>query len=168
MLMILPPPCATMCGRAWRQVRYILLTLMSISRSQAFSPISSGPPGSTMPTLLCSTSIRPYLVRQASTISTTSTLDETSVLCTVHSPPSSPMMPAVFSTASGLMSTAKTLAPSRAKLTAVALPFPQPGPIEPAPVTIATLSSKRLAIFPSPKRQRTAARRATVRCGHIS
>src|ERR1700719_4562601 len=38
-------------------------------------------------------------------------------------------------------STAKTLAPSRAKITAVARPLPQPGPMQPAPTTIATLPS---------------------------
>src|ERR1043165_4563540 len=40
---------------------------------------------------------------------------------------------------SGSRSTAKTLAPSAAKRTARARPLPQPGPTEPAPVTIATL-----------------------------
>src|SRR5438045_8196455 len=36
-------------------------------------------------------------------------------------------------------STAKTFAPSSAKRAAMARPLPQPGPTEPAPVTIATL-----------------------------
>src|SRR5579872_1537971 len=40
-------------------------------------------------------------------------------------------------------STAKTLAPSRANSTAVALPLLQPSAIEPAPATIATFSLKR-------------------------
>ena len=39
-----------------------------------------------------------------------------------------------------MRSTHITLAPSRAKVTAVHLPLPQPGPLEPAPTTIATLS----------------------------
>ena len=39
--------------------------------------------------------------------------------------------------AAALRSTQNTCAPSRAKVTAVALPLPQPGPIEPAPTTIA-------------------------------
>src|SRR5258708_21035127 len=43
------------------------------------------------------------------------------------------------------MSTQNTLAPSRPMATAVALPLPQPGPIEPAPTIIATLSFRRLA-----------------------
>ncbi len=46
-----------------------------------------------------------------------------------------------------LMSTVNTCAPSRAKSTAVALPLPHPGPEEPAPVTMATLSFKRSPIF---------------------
>src|SRR5690348_1317871 len=53
------------------------------------------------------------------------------------------MMPTVSSAAAELRSTQKTCAPSRAKVTAVALPLPQPGPIEPAPTTIATLPLRR-------------------------
>src|SRR5206468_11299426 len=53
------------------------------------------------------------------------------------------MMPAVSSAAAGLRSTQNTCAPSRAKQTAVALPFPHPGPIEPAPTTIAVLPLSR-------------------------
>src|SRR6185503_6460440 len=41
--------------------------------------------------------------------------------------------------ACSLRSTANTLAPSSTKRTVVARPLPQPGPTEPAPVTIATL-----------------------------
>src|SRR5438045_8044214 len=43
-------------------------------------------------------------------------------------------------------STAKTFAPSSTKRTVVARPLPQPGPMQPAPVTIATLSLSRKAI----------------------
>src|SRR5262245_903763 len=53
------------------------------------------------------------------------------------------MMPTVSSAAAGLRSTQNTCAPSRAKVTAVALPLPQPGPMEPAPTTIATLPLSR-------------------------
>src|SRR5688500_13909828 len=62
------------------------------------------------------------------------------------SPPSPLMMPAVSSAAAGLTSAQRTFAPSRAKQTAVALPLPQPGPLEPAPSTIATLSLRRSAM----------------------
>jgi len=39
------------------------------------------------------------------------------------------------------------LAPSRAKVTAVALPLPQPGPTDPAPVISETLFSNRIFSF---------------------
>src|SRR5437763_11676667 len=55
----------------------------------------------------------------------------------------------VSSAAAALRSTQNTCAPSRAKVTAVALPLPQPGPIEPAPTTIATLPlSRSIEILP--------------------
>src|SRR6266700_5040301 len=46
-----------------------------------------------------------------------------------------------------LRSTQNTCAPWRAKVTAVALPLPQPGPIEPAPTTIAVLPLSRCIAF---------------------
>src|SRR3984893_6906932 len=53
----------------------------------------------------------------------------------------------VSSAAAALRSTQNTCAPSRAKVTAVALPLPQPGPIEPAPTTIAVLPLSRSIAF---------------------
>jgi hypothetical protein len=53
----------------------------------------------------------------------------------------------VSSAAAVLRSTQNTCAPSRANVTAVALPLPQPGPIEPAPTTIAVLSLSRCIDF---------------------
>src|SRR5918998_5794599 len=53
------------------------------------------------------------------------------------------MIVAVSSAASAIRSTATTAAPSRAYVTAAALPLPQPGPDEPAPNTNATLPSTR-------------------------
>src|SRR5260370_15715570 len=70
----------------------------------------------------------------------------TSARWVTAAPPSAWMMPAVSSAAAGLISTQSTLAPSRAKVTAVALPLPQPGPIDPAPTTIATLPLSRSGI----------------------
>src|SRR5215475_10125105 len=93
-----------------------------------------------MPTLLSSASTRPHLARQASTIALTSALFEASHSKAAASPPSLAMRPTVSSAAARLRSTQNTLAPSRAKVTAVHLPLPQPGPLEPAPTTIATLS----------------------------
>ena len=60
------------------------------------------------------------------------------------------MMPRVSSAAAWLMSTRNTAAPWRASNVAVALPLPQPGPTEPAPVTIATFPAMlSIGAFPS-------------------
>src|SRR5260370_8451613 len=53
----------------------------------------------------------------------------------------------VSSAAAALRSTQNTCALSRANVTAVALPLPQPGPIEPAPTTIAVLPLSRAIDF---------------------
>src|SRR3954469_23582709 len=53
------------------------------------------------------------------------------------------MISTVSCAALPLRSTQNTCAPSRANVTAVALPLPQPGPIEPAPTTIAALPLSR-------------------------
>jgi hypothetical protein len=58
-------------------------------------------------------------------------------------PPSEAMILAVSSAAAPLRSTQNTCAPSRANVTAVALPLPQPGPIEPAPTTSAVFPLSR-------------------------
>src|SRR5258708_25996262 len=57
------------------------------------------------------------------------------------------MMFAVSSAAAALRSMQNTCALSRANVTAVALPLPQPGPIEPAPTTIAVLPLSRAIDF---------------------
>src|SRR2546428_10119284 len=57
------------------------------------------------------------------------------------------MISTVSFAAAALRSTQNTCAPSRAKVTAVALPLPQPGPIDPAPTTIAVLPLSRCIDF---------------------
>src|SRR5262249_27494645 len=59
------------------------------------------------------------------------------------SPPTAFTRSMVSFTLSRLRSTAKIFAPSSAKRTAVARPLPQPGPTQPAPVTIAIRSCRR-------------------------
>ncbi|MNT50288.1 hypothetical protein D3C72_1872020 [compost metagenome] len=59
----------------------------------------------------------------------------------VMSPPASRARASVSAMASALLSTANTFAPSCAKRTATARPLPQPGPTQPAPVTMATFPS---------------------------
>src|ERR1700753_1728993 len=80
---------------------------------------------------------------QAATIPSTSADFETSAVNAVALPPSPAMIFPVSPAAAALRSTQNTCAPSRAKVTAVALPLPQPGPIEPAPTTIAVLPLSR-------------------------
>src|SRR6202051_3470569 len=71
----------------------------------------------------------------------------TSAVNATAGPPSDRMMAAVSAAAAPLRSTQNTCAPSRAKVTAVALPLPQPGPIEPAPTTTAVLPLSRCIDF---------------------
>src|SRR5215471_4700898 len=143
MLTIAPLPCRSICGSTCLQVRNMLFRLTSLTRSQLSSVVSTGPPTSTMPTLLCNTSIRPNALKQASTIAATSSASDTLPATASQVPPSLSMIRLVSAAASRLMSAANTFAPSRAKSTAVALPLPQPGPLEPAPETKATLSLSR-------------------------
>ena len=78
-----------------------------------------------------------------STTAAMSSAREASAVKAVALPPSDAMMPAVSSAAAAFRSTQNTCAPWRAKVTAVALPLPQPGPIEPAPTTIAVFPLRR-------------------------
>src|SRR5215470_2843999 len=84
---------------------------------------------------------------QAATIASTSLARETSAVKAAALPPSDLMILTVSSAAAPLRSTQNTCAPSRAKVTAVALPLPQPGPIDPAPTTIAVLPLSRFIAF---------------------
>src|ERR1700751_3446722 len=57
------------------------------------------------------------------------------------------MIPTVSSALARLRSTHRTLAPSRAKVSAVARPLPMPSPgLCPAPTTMATLSFRRMSV----------------------
>jgi hypothetical protein len=52
MLTIAPFPCRIMCGSACLQVKNMLFRLTSLTLSQLSSLVSTGPPTSTIPTLL--------------------------------------------------------------------------------------------------------------------
>src|SRR5258708_24784674 len=80
-------------------------------------------------------------------MASTSPARETSAVNALALPPSDVMIFTVSSAAAALRSTQNTCAPSRANVTAVALPLPQPGPIEPAPTTIAVLPLSRSIDF---------------------
>ena len=125
----------------------MLLRLTALTRSQLSSVVSTAPPTSKMPTLLYSTSTRPKVSMQCPTIAFTSASSETSARNVTQVPPSPAMIRRVSSAAPGSISTARTLARSRANRTAAALPVPHPGPAVPAPVTIATLSFRRFSMI---------------------
>src|SRR3984893_10465995 len=86
-------------------------------------------------------SIRPWAARQASIMAATALPSVASHRWVVLSPSASCARSTVSRIDSASRATAKTLAPSRAKIPAVARPLPQPGPMQPAPTTIATLPS---------------------------
>jgi hypothetical protein len=120
-----------------------LFRLMSKTGSQSSAEMSQTPPSSAIPTLLFRMSMRPWRSRVASATRLISASLATSAAIACALPPSCSISAVVSPAASPLRSTQTTFTPSRAKVTAVALPLPQPGPIEPAPITIATLSRKR-------------------------
>src|SRR5919106_449367 len=130
----------------------MLFWLTSVTRSQSASWVATMPPVRAIPTLLTRTSIRPNAAMHASTMALTLSALATSAAWVAHTPPSPSMISLVSFAASGSRSIPNTLAPSRANSTAVALPLPQPGPIEPAPVISATLSLRHSPI-PLPPRQ---------------
>src|SRR6266849_6561427 len=140
-LTMAPPFCRTMTGRTYLQARNTVLRLESSWRCQASSGNSTGPPAAEPPTLLTRTSIRSWAFTQASTMAETALLSVALHRWDVISPPASRTRSMVSRIESASRSTAKTLAPSRAKITAMARPLPQPGPTQPAPTTIATLPS---------------------------
>src|ERR1700681_4134124 len=94
--------------------------------------------------------MRPCVLRHAATMASTSAARDTSAVNAVALPPSDAMISTVSCAALPLRSTQNTCAPWRAKVTAVALPLPHPGPIEPAPTTIAVLPLRRFIGLLSP------------------
>src|SRR5258706_3622322 len=136
MLMMAPEPWRSITGSACLQPRKTLFRLKSTCESQVSSDISTGPPAAEPPTLLTRMSILPKCSTHASTIAATALPSVTSQRWVWISPF---VFSFVSSSGSFLISTAKILAPSSAKRAAMARPLPQPGPTEPAPVTIATL-----------------------------
>ena len=143
MLMMDPPPTSIMRGMANLLHMTMVFTFTAMMWSQSSSDTSTTVPRREMPTLLSRMSSRPYRSMQASTIRSQSAARVTSA-CTVDAtPPSAWIISIVSAARSSVMSTSRTFAPSRANSVAVARPLPTPGPLEPAPVTIATFPSSR-------------------------
>src|SRR5262249_3707772 len=89
--------------------------------------------------------MRPKRARAASAIALSVCSFATSASSATHAPPACPAMATVSSAEARLLSTAITLAPSCTKRMTVARPLPMPSPGDwPAPITIATLSLRRM------------------------
>src|SRR6266702_4636092 len=143
---IAPAPRAAITGTAYLDARNAVRRLTSKARSQASSVVSTTVPSAASPMLVTRMSTVPNASTAARTIASHEAARVRSPPNTAALPPSSSIICRVCSARSGYRSTSRTLAPSRASTTAVALPVPIPGPgVEPAPVTIATLPSTRPA-----------------------
>src|SRR6202035_4268757 len=91
-------------------------------------------------------SMRPHRLCASSTIALMSRSLVTSASNAIALPPSASIIPAVSCAEDRLRSTQSTVAPSRAKVSAVARPLPMPSPgLWPAPTTMAILSFKRIS-----------------------
>src|ERR1700761_7939561 len=149
-LMMAPLFCWRMIGITCLAARMQLFRLIATQRSNASSVIessSASPPARLTPTLLCSTSMRPQRFMASSTIALMSTSLVTSALQAAAVPCFSSIRSTVSCAEARSRSTQSTLAPSRAKVSAVARPLPMPSPGDcPAPTTMAILSFKRISV----------------------
>jgi hypothetical protein len=137
--MMEPRPRSTIGLAAAWVARSMDLRSTAMTRSHSSSVTSKSDLRDSMPTLLWRMSTAPQRSSTLLTIASHSALRVTSAAKTTASPPSTAIALAVSSAFSGLASTQRTRAPSRAKRMAAALPLPRPGPREPAPVTMAIL-----------------------------
>src|SRR5882757_3904878 len=150
MLMMAPLFCWRMIGITCLAARMQLLRLIATQRSNASSVIlssSASPPESDTPTLLCRMSMRPQRPIASATIFLMSASLVTSAWKATAVPCFLAIMSAVSCADSSRLSTHSTLAPSRAKVSAVARPLPMPSPgLWPAPTTMATRSLRRISL----------------------
>src|ERR1700694_490616 len=145
--MIEPPPLLIISGIAYFAISIIEATLTCIALSHASISTSTAlPRGPAMPTLLTRMSSLPQASAVRATIAwhDTGTLTSPSTIC--ETPPSASISRLVSSTHCATVSTSVTRAPCRARTTAVARPLPIPSAREPAPVTMATLPSRRSSL----------------------
>src|SRR5216683_2822774 len=150
MFTMAPLFCRRMIGITALQARMVLLRLIATQRSNASSVMSrssASPPEIDTPTLLCRMSILP----QRECASATIALSSASLVTSALKATAVPWLPLIMATVSAalarLWSTHRTLAPSRAKVRAVARPLPMPSPgLWPAPTTMATRSFRRMSV----------------------
>src|SRR3981189_320226 len=150
MLMMAPLFCWRMIGITCLAAKMQLFTVAAAQRARCSSVMSSSsasPPAMLTPTLLCRISMLPQRLCASATMALSSVCLVTSALNATAVPPLAPIMSTVSWADSILRSTHMTLAPSRAKVRAVARPLPMPSPgLWPAPTTMATRSFRRMSI----------------------
>ena len=101
---------------------------------------STGPPLLDPPTLLTRISKRPKRSKHTSIMSETASPFVASQICVLIFSPKGAQISSVSVKVSWLLSTASIDAPSSINRYAIDRPLPHPGPTQPAPVIIATLS----------------------------
>src|SRR5262249_39743866 len=160
-----PPPRRSRAGTAACVASSIDFRSTAITRSHSSSVVSISGWRDSTPTLLCRTSRPPQRPTASATIASQSALRVTSAAKASASPCSARIKLTVSSARSFCASMQSTRAPSRALRMAAALPLPTPGPLDPAPVTIAILPRSRspigvesswVPIMPSARRVRLA------------
>src|SRR5215211_1007791 len=147
---IAPPPCSSISGISYFIHKNMLRRLMAMIRSHSSSVTSTVTLGfCSAPALLNATSRRPNASTAWFSAACTSWDRVTSQRTVRARPPSSSIIRAVSLLPSSDTSASTTLAPSRAKASAVVRPMPLP-----APVTKATLPAKLpfsfVAVIPVP------------------
>src|SRR5215831_443143 len=137
MLMMTPPPLATISRAAAWATRKAALTLSPSNRSRVTSSTSRNGCGRLMPALLTRMSSRPRPAKA----SRAAALSVTSNGSTCAFPPPSSIFPATSLSSLGVRLTNTSSAPAAANANAMARPIPRP-----APVTSAVLLSSRKAL----------------------
>ena len=136
--MILPVPCSRNLGTTALEQRNAPIKLVPMTRSQSSSLISSTGLVGKIPALLTKISTLRNSFKDLSIIAWTDSSSETSVHMAKALPPETSISFFTLFAHSSFTSAMTTLAPSRAKPSAIALPIPCP-----APVTMAIRCSSR-------------------------
>jgi len=142
-LMILPPPCFSICGTTALHTRKTPFKLVSrILSTWPSSAVSSGPKWGLVAALLIATSTWPKVSTVCATSAVTSSVWPTWACRASASPPAASISSATICTFSNLRLLTTTFAPACASRSAIARPMPRD-----APVTTATFPSSENSVI---------------------
>src|SRR4029078_10457118 len=155
MLMIDPPPFASIAGIAYLQPRKTPRTLTAMTWSQTYTDVSvtEWSASGITAALLYRTSTRPYVATAWSIMAFASASFDTSAWTNVACPPAAVVWSTVSRPAASPYSATMTLAPCSANIRAATRPIPPP-----PPVMIETLSASRILAGPPSRAHRTRGR----------